>query len=175
MLSMPSSRNAPGRSSPRLGVDAREDALIVRQKVEPAVVEQRRRNVRRAAKAAPGDLVGAGDVPARAVEANRQQGPLVVAAAGEDHAVGRHRRSDDVRRQPAAFPQHVAVGQIIAADAAGAADDHLRFASMLDDDRRGPGSDFVPLDLPPLLPVRLSRATRNDFPSWSQLTISVSS
>src|SRR5688572_5688359 len=74
------------------GIDARENSLIVRQKVEAAVVEQRGGNVGRAANSAPGDSVRTGNVPRRAIETYREQGPLVVAAADEDHSVGGHRR-----------------------------------------------------------------------------------
>src|SRR3990167_8127747 len=100
------------------------------EKIESAVIEQRGGNVGCAAKAAPGDLACARDVPRRAVESNGQQGSRIVAAAGKDHPVGGQWGSDNVRGKSATFPENLAAAQVISADAAGAAHNHLRLARM---------------------------------------------
>ena len=46
----------------RLRIDARKYSLVVRQEIQPTVVNERRGNIRRAADATPGDAVGAGNV-----------------------------------------------------------------------------------------------------------------
>ena len=59
---------------------------------------------------------------------------------------------DHVAGQPAAFPEHLAGGQVVAADFAGGGHHGLGFAVALDDQRGGPGSAL----LARLLPERLA-------------------
>src|ERR1035441_6213869 len=56
----------------RLGVEAGEDAIVVRKEVELVAIEQRRRHVRGALVVGPGNGVAAGEVTG-AAKADRQQ------------------------------------------------------------------------------------------------------
>src|SRR4029077_11254456 len=59
---------------PRLDIEARDDALVVLQRIEGVAVQQGRRYVRRPPTAGPENLVGPGDVALGAVEPDGQQG-----------------------------------------------------------------------------------------------------
>ena len=122
----------------------------MREEVERVAVEERGRDVGRAARPAPRHVIGAGDVSLGAIEPDGQERPLVVAAADEYHVAAGHWRSDDVGRKPAAFPQDLAGGEIVATHAIRAADHDLRPAAVLDHDGRGPRGDLVALELPSL-------------------------
>src|SRR5439155_4152713 len=100
----------------------------------------------------PDDLLGPRDVALGAVEADGQQGPRVVAAAGVHDPLSRYRRRDDVGRQPTAFPEDRAAGQVVAAQAVRARDDDLGLPPALDDDRRGPRG-VLRAGHPPALPA----------------------
>ena len=62
-----------------------------------------------------GHPVRSRDVSPGAVQSNRHQDPLFVAAPHEGHAIARHGRGHDIGRQSAALPDHFPRFQIVSA------------------------------------------------------------
>src|SRR5438105_9160926 len=77
-------------------VNSAEDSLVVLERIERVSVQQRRWHVRRSAVARPQNLVGSGNFAPGAGQADGQQGPRLVAAAGIHEAVRRYWGSYDV-------------------------------------------------------------------------------
>ena len=72
----------------------------------------------------------------------------IIAVPGDQNAVVVHRRRNDVVRQPGAFPELSARGDVITAHALRCADDDLRLALVFDDERSGPGGFFIARNFP---------------------------
>ena len=134
-----------------LRVEHRQDRRVALQEIQKAVVQHRRRHVRRIAIERPHDRLRSREVAFRVGDADRFQ---VVAAkpARRDHdAVLAHRRRDRIHRQARAVPDHRAGLEIVAVQLVHARHDHLRAAAMLDDVGRGPRVDLVAAHAPELL------------------------
>src|SRR5207237_8553428 len=116
-----------------------EDILVVPQEIKGVIVKEGRGNIRSHAVELPRDLGSIGNVAFCSDQADGQHGLPVVTVPCEDHAAARDRRGYHVAGKSGAFQELSASGKIIAADALGRADAHLRLAFMLDGTRWGSG------------------------------------
>ena len=81
------------------------------------------RDVWRGGTTGPKDILGADQVALCTIELDGEHGAFLVTGPGVDDAIGVNGRGDDIVRQTANVPQHLATGEIVPAHGGGGADD----------------------------------------------------